>query len=144
MLHDGIFANFHKFLWTESTFKFLSFNMMLHLNGGRDISGFLWVSCRWKFAGTLILALLYVVCIIGGFHAISGDTNNNGETNKCCGQTKRANVRSFVYRPPSRRRWRNVSLKSQILGFTYWIVFIWFLMAWLWKPAILTCQNHIP
>ena len=47
--------------------------------------------------------------VIGGFHAISGDTNNNGEMNKCwwtrtCGgQTKRANERSFVYRPPA---WR--------------------------------------
>ena len=47
--------------------------------------------------------------VIRGFHAISGDTNNNGEMNKCwwtrtCGgQTKRANERSFVYRPPA---WR--------------------------------------
>ena len=26
---------------------------------------------------------IHVVRVIGGFHAISGDTNNNGEMNKC-------------------------------------------------------------
>ena len=41
---------------------------------------------------------------IGGFHAISGDTNNSGEMNNAGGQTKRANGRSFVYRPPAWRR----------------------------------------
>ena len=33
--------------------------------------------------------------VIGGFHPVSGDTNNNGEMNK---------ERSFVYRPPAWRR----------------------------------------
>ena len=52
---------------------------------------------------------------IGGFHAISGDTNNNGEINKCWSTNwKRANERSFVYRPPAWRRWRNVKTTYKI------------------------------
>ena len=41
---------------------------------------------------------------IGGFHAIYGDTINNGEITNAGGQTKRANERSFVYYPPVWRR----------------------------------------
>ena len=42
---------------------------------------------------------------IGGFHPISGDTNNNGEMNKFWRKKKkRANERSFVYCPPAWRR----------------------------------------
>ena len=29
------------------------------------------------------MAAVSVKWSVGGFHAISGDTNNNGETNKC-------------------------------------------------------------
>ena len=41
---------------------------------------------------------------MGGFHTISGDTNNNSERTNAGGQTKRENERSFVYRPPAWRR----------------------------------------
>ena len=50
-------------------------------------------------------AVLKEAPAIDGFHAISEDTNNNGEMNKCWWTlAKRANERSFVYRPPAWRR----------------------------------------
>ena len=48
---------------------------------------------------------------MGSFHAISRDTNTQITMVKWTnagGQTMRANERSFVYRPPAWRQWRNV------------------------------------
>ena len=46
--------------------------------------------------------------LIGGFHAISGDTKAMLKWANAGRQTKRANERSFFYSPPAWRRWRNV------------------------------------
>ena len=87
-------------------------------NPNRSISPMTKVVYKWNL---LTSTVYWNINHIGGFQAISGDTNNNGEMNKCwwtrtCGgQTKRANERSFVYRPPAWRRWRNVKTTYCIL-----------------------------
>ena len=40
------------------------------------------------------------------------------------GQTKRANERSFVYRPPAWRRWRNVKTTLRLFMFLFWLQLI--------------------
>ena len=59
---------------------------------------------RWTLQIATAFLLQSATPLIGGFHVVSGDTNNNGEMKNAGGQTKRANERSFVYRPPAWRR----------------------------------------
>ena len=46
------------------------------------------------------------------------------------GQTKRANERSFVYRPPARRWWRNVKTTYNIADITGWREDMNFIFEW--------------
>ena len=66
------------------------------------------------------------VAFIGSFHAISGDTKNNGEMNKCWWTDKASYERAFVCRPPAWRRWRNVKTTY----FTAVITGLWFVFDW--------------